>query len=74
MLERTPMPRRHRPGVKMRLHTGAGGRGKASMALKEIKSNEEPFNGGGPIQILLPSLPDLADRIHHRIYRCIGLA
>ncbi len=46
----------------MRLYTGVGGREKASMALKEMKSNEEPlFYGGRPIQILLPSLPDLAD-------------
>ena len=48
----------------MRLSTGAGGRGKASMALKEIKSNEEPSYGGRPIQILLPSLADLADVVH----------
>ena len=33
----------------MRLYTGAGGREKASMALKERKSNEEPSSGGrGP--------------------------
>ncbi len=44
----------------MRLYTDAGGREKASIALKEMKSNEEPSYGGGPIQILLPSLPDLA--------------
>ena len=32
----------HRPGVKMKLYTGAGGRDKKT-ALKETKSKEEPI-------------------------------
>ncbi len=48
----------------MMLYTGAGGREKASMALKEIKPNEEPSYGWRPIQILLPLLPDLADIVY----------
>ncbi len=47
----------------------AGGK-KDSMALEEMNSNEEPSSGGRPIQILLPSLADLADRI----YRCMRVA
>ena len=60
----TPMPRRHRSGVNMWLCTGAVGREKPSVALKEIKSNEEPSSGGRPIQILLPS----HIQHNHRIY------
>ena len=63
----------------MRLYKGVGGWAKTSMALKEKNSNEEPSSGGRPLQIsvLLPSLTDLADRIHRRIYRCkesLGIA
>ncbi len=44
------------------------------MALKEVNSNEEPrepSSGGRPLQISLPSLTDLADRIYRRTYRCM---
>ena len=40
----------------MKLYMGVGGRGKNTMALKEMKSNEEPLLGAG--QVYIESLHD----------------
>ena len=37
----------------MKLYTGGGGRDKNAMALKEMKSNEEPLPGAGQAYIEL---------------------
>ena len=42
-LRRTPMSVRHGPGVPTKLYTGVGGWDKNAVALKEMKSNEEPL-------------------------------
>ena len=46
------MSERLRPRV-MKLYRGEGGRDKNAMALKEMKSNEEPLPGAGQVSIEL---------------------
>ena len=42
---------RHRPGVEMKLYIGVGGSDNNAVALREMKSNEEPSLGARWVEI-----------------------